>query len=385
MIPRILEHKIKRDLFKGKAIILYGPRQCGKTTLIEKIAADSGVPFLYKNGDEPDTRELFGNITTTQIKAMIGNTRLLIIDEAQRIANIGLTIKLITDNIKDVQVIATGSSAFELAENIREPLTGRKYEHFLFPLSYEEMTMKTGRTEERRMLEQRLIYGYYPDIINHPGEERRLLNLLSDSYLYKDLFAYEKIKKPSLLQKLLKALALQLGNEVSFNELARLVGADKETIERYIDLLEKAFVVFTLPAFSRNLRTEIRKSRKVYFYDNGIRNAIIANFTPPGLRTDTGALWENFLVSERYKIVSYYDLYGNSYFWRTMQQQEIDYLEDRDGKLNAYEFKWNPDKKERIPLTFSKAYPGSDFRVINPGTFDFFVTSEQHESESKNN
>jgi predicted AAA+ superfamily ATPase len=376
MIPRTLEQKIKQDLFKGKAIIIYGPRQCGKTTLIEKIATDSGLSYLLKNGDEPDTRELFGNITSTNLSTILGNKKLLIIDEAQRIPNIGLTIKLITDNIRDVQVIATGSSAFELAESIREPLTGRKYEHFLFPLSFEEMSAHIGRTEERRLLEYRLIYGYYPDIINHPGEEPRLLNLLSDSYLYKDLFAYEKIKKPSLLVKLLKALALQLGNEVSFNELSRLVGADKETVERYIDLLEKAFVIFTLPAFNRNLRTEIRKSRKIYFFDNGIRNAIIANFSATGLRTDTGALWENFLVSERRKVISYYDLFGNSYFWRTMQQQEIDYLEDRDGILHAYEFKWNPDKKERIPLTFSKAYPNSIFNVINPKTFGSFVEKQ---------
>ena len=373
MIPRVLEQKIKQDLYKGKAIIIYGPRQCGKTTLIEKIATDSGLSYLLKNGDEPDTRELFGNITTTNLTTILGNKKLLIIDEAQRIPNVGLTIKLITDNFRDVQVIATGSSAFELAESIREPLTGRKYEHFLFPLSFEEMSAHIGRTEERRLLEYRLIYGYYPDIINHPGEEPRLLNLLSDSYLYKDLFAYEKIKKPSLLVKLLKALAFQLVNEVSFNELSRLVWADKETVERYIDLLEKAFVIFTLPAFNRNLRTEIRKSRKIYFFDNGIRNAIIANFTTTGLRTDTGALWENFLVSERRKVISYYDLFGNSYFWRTMQQQEIDYLEDRDGILNAYEFKWNPDKKERVPLTFSKAYPNSKFNLINPKTFESFV------------
>jgi uncharacterized protein len=374
MIPRILDQKIKNDLFKGKAIILYGPRQCGKTTLIEKIAQDSGIEYLLKNGDEPDTRELFGDITTSQLRTIIGGRKLLIIDEAQRIVNIGLTIKLITDNIRDVQVIATGSSAFELAESIRESLTGRKYEHFLFPVSYEEMSNYTGNTEERRLLEHRLIYGYYPDVINHPGEERKLLNLLSDSYLYKDLFAYEKIKKPALLQKLLKALALQLGNEVSFNELARLIGADKETIERYIDLLEKAFVVFTLPAFSRNLRTEIRKSRKVYFFDNGIRNAIISNFTSPGLRTDTGALWENFLVSERRKAVSYYDWYGNFYFWRTVQQQEIDYLEDRDGHLFAYEFKWSKEKHDRVPITFSKAYPGSTYNVITPKSFEGFVS-----------
>ncbi|MEI6900800.1 MAG: ATP-binding protein [Bacteroidota bacterium] len=377
MISRILENKITQDLFKGKAIILYGPRQSGKTTLIDKIAKDSGLQYLVKNGDEPDTRDLFENITSTRLKSVIGQNKLLIIDEAQRIANIGLTIKLVTDNLKDVQVIATGSSAFELAESIREPLTGRKFEHFLFPVSYEEMSAHIGQSEERRLLEHRLIFGYYPDILNHPGEERRLLNLLSDSYLYKDLFAYERIKKPSLLQKLLKAIALQLGNEVSYNELSRLIGADKETVERYIDLLEKAFVVFTLPSFSRNLRTELRKSRKIYFFDNGIRNAILSNFTTLNLRTDKGALWENFLVSERRKVVNYHDLYFNSYFWRTKNQQEIDYIEERDGVLTGYEFKWNQDNRVKAPITFSKAYPGSGFNLITPATFELFVGTDE--------
>lgn len=372
MIARILDQKIRKDLFKGKAIILYGPRQSGKTTLIRKIATESGLPFLFQSGDEPDTRELFENATSTRLKALIGDRKLVVIDEAQRIANIGIAIKLITDNLPEVQVVATGSSSFELAETIREPLTGRKYEHFLFPVSYPEMVASTGAQEERRMLEHRLIYGYYPEVLNHPGEERRHLNMLSDSYLYKDLFAYERIKKPVLLQKLLKALALQLGCEVSFNELSRLIGADKETVERYLDLLEKSFVVFTLPAYSRNIRTEIRKSRKVYFYDNGIRNAIIANFTPPGLRTDTGALWENFMVSERRKSVGYYDWHCNSFFWRTAQQQEIDYLEERDGRLDAYEFKWHATRNARLPVTFSKAYPGTGFTLITPETFTPF-------------
>jgi predicted AAA+ superfamily ATPase len=376
MIARILESKISDDLFKGKAIILFGPRQSGKTTLVEKIARNSGVAYMMRNGDEPDTRELFENVTSTSLKAVIGNNRLLIIDEAQRIRNIGLTIKLITDNIPEVQVLATGSSAFELAETIREPLTGRKYEHFLFPLSFQEMSSYHGNLEERRLLEHRLIFGYYPDVINHPGQEPRHLTLLSDSYLYKDLFAYEGIKKPSLLQKLLKALALQLGNEVSYNELSRLIGADKETVERYIDLLEKAYVIFRLNGFSRNLRTEIRKSRKIYFIDNGIRNAIVSNFSPPGLRNDTGALWENFLVSERRKLNSYHDFYGNAFFWRTAQQQEIDYLEEKDNLLNTFEFKWGSGKTNSPPVTFTKAYPGSRFETINQGNFQDFVTNQ---------
>ena len=379
MIIRHLESKISNDLFKGKAIILFGPRQSGKTTLVEKIAGNAGVPFLMRNGDEPDTREHFENVTSTSLKALIGDARLLVIDEAQRIRNIGLTIKLITDNLPDVQVMATGSSAFELAETIHEPLTGRKYEHFLFPLSFEEMAAFNGMQEERRLLEHRLIFGYYPDVINHPCQEPRHLALLSDSYLYKDLFAYEGIKKPSLLQKLLKALALQLGNEVSYNELSRLIGADKETVERYIDLLEKAYVIFQLNGFSRNLRTEIRKSRKIYFLDNGIRNAIISNFSPPGLRTDTGALWENFLVSERRKLNSYHDFYGSTFFWRTTQQQEIDYLEEKDNFLNAFEFKFGTDMKKAPPLTFTRGYPESRFGTINPGNFESFVMRQMQE------
>ena len=372
MIPRILETSIKRDLFKGKAIIIFGPRQSGKTTLINKISESEGIPFMIMNGDEPDTRELLENATSTKLKTIIGNHKLLIIDEAQRIANIGITIKLITDNLKHVQVIATGSSAFELAAGISEPLTGRKYEHFLFPFSFEEMSNYTGGIEEQRLLEHRLIFGYYPEVINHPGQEQRHLALLTDSYLYKDLFAYEKIKKPSLLQKLLRALALQLGNEISFNEISGLIGADKETVERYIDLLEKAFVVFTLPSFSRNHRTEIRKGRKVYFLDNGIRNAILSNYTPVGLRTDVGALWENFLVSERRKANHYHGRYGNAYFWRTVQQQEIDYLEERDGGLDAYEFKWG-SKKKKAPKTWTSNYPEASYTVINPQNYPEFI------------
>ena len=230
MIPRLLESNIRNDLYKGKAIILYGPRQSGKTTLITKIASDFGNDSIIANGDEPDIREIMENATSSRLRSFIGNRKLIVIDEAQRIHNIGITLKLIIDQIKDVQVIATGSSAFELADSINEPLTGRKYEHFLFPLSFREMCNYSGMLEEKRLLEHRMIYGSYPEVINHPGEERRYLSLLSDSYLYKDLFAYEKIKKPSLLMKLLKSLALQLGNEVSYNELSRHTGADKETV-----------------------------------------------------------------------------------------------------------------------------------------------------------
>jgi predicted AAA+ superfamily ATPase len=373
MIPRLLESNIRNDLYKGKAIILYGPRQSGKTTLITKIASDFGNDSIIANGDEPDIREIMENATSSRLRSFIGNRKLIVIDEAQRIHNIGITLKLIIDQIKDVQVIATGSSALELADSINEPLTGRKYEHFLFPLSFREMCNYSGMLEEKRLLEHRMIYGSYPEVINHPGEERRHLSLLSDSYLYKDLFAYEKIKKPSLLMKLLKSLALQLGNEVSYNELSRHTGADKETVERYVDLLSKAFVIFTLPAFSRNLRTELRKGKKIYFYDNGVRNAILSTFTPPGLRTDTGALWENYLISERKKALHYLMRFRNMYFWRTAQQQEIDYLEEYDGNLTAFEFKWNNHTNLRFPRTFSAAYPNSEFQFITQENFPDFL------------
>jgi len=373
MISRTLEKLIHDDFFKKKAIIIYGPRQSGKTTLVKALADKVGVPYLYLVGDDMDVREHLQDSTSAMLKKLIGNNKLVIIDEAQRIKNIGISLKIIVDQLPDVQVIATGSSAFELADIITEPLTGRKFEHLLFPLSFHEMVNHHGLLEEQRLLEYRMIYGYYPEIVTGYGNEKRLLQLLSDSYLYKDLLAYEGLKKPMLLQKLLRALALQLGSEVSYNELSLTVGADKQTIERYIDLLEKSFIVFRLNAFSRNIRNELKKSRKVYFYDNGIRNAIVSNYSSLGLRTDTGALWENFLVSERMKYLHYNFIHGNSYFWRTTQQQEIDYLEDRDGKLFAFEFKWNPKAKIKIPKTFTNAYPQSEFQLITRDNFQQFL------------
>jgi predicted AAA+ superfamily ATPase len=274
------------------------------------------------------------------------------------------------DNIPDVQVIAMGSSALELAGRIKEPLTGRKYEYYLYPLSFEEMVNHTSLLEEKRLLEHRMIYGYYPQIVTSPGNEETLLQLLSDSYLYKDLFALEQVKKPMLLEKLLQALALQIGSEVNYHELSQLVGADKETVERYIDLLEKAFVVFRLSSLSRNLRNEIKKGKKIYFWDNGIRNAIIKNFNLPSQRQDIGGLWENFLVSERQKVMHYHQKYINRYFWRTHAQQEVDYIEEQGGKLSAWEFKWNPKAKGRIPKTFLEAYPQTETGVITPANVE---------------
>ena len=337
------------------------------------VVEQADVPFRWFSGDEPDVRQLLSNVTSTQLKSLFGPEKLIVIDEAQRIENIGLTLKLATDNFPDVQVIATGSSAFELANRINEPLTGRKFEFYLYPFSFGELSDHTDPLTEKRLLENRLIFGTYPDVVNQPGRERDTLTLLADSYLYKDLFAYEGLKRSSLFQKILSALALQVGNEVSYLELARLVGADKNTVERYIDLLEQAFVVFRLHGFSRNLRTELRKAKKIYFYDNGIRNAIIGNYQSLASRTDTGALWENYLMAERLKTFRYQRLYGGRYFWRTTQQQEIDYLEDRDGQLRGYEFKWSPTAKSRFPKPFLDAYPNSFTQVVSTDNYEEFL------------
>jgi len=370
MIQRTIVSQIAECLFQGKAIILFGPRQVGKTTLVEALLEQREEKVLFLNGDEADVRELLTDTTSTRLRTIAGDHTIVFIDEAQRIPNVGLTIKLFTDQIKHVQVIATGSSAFELAARIHEPLTGRKFEFMLFPLSMKEMVEQHGFLEEQRLLEHRLVYGYYPEIVTHPGQEKKLLKLIANSYLYKDLLALGSINKPALLEKIVKALALQIGSEVHYQELAQLVGADNQTVEKYIDLLEKAYVVFRLPAYSRNVRNEIKKGKKIYFYDNGIRNAVVGNFTPLQNRTDKGALWENFLISERWKYLTYQEMNAHRYFWRTTQQQEIDYLEEREGKLFAYEFKWKPSSKAKFPKTFLNNYPAAETHLIHTKNFE---------------
>lgn len=371
MINRILRQTIQDRLFKGKALIIFGPRQVGKSTLVEQILQERD--HLYLNGDDADVREILTNTTATKLNLAIGQKKIIFIDEAQRIPNIGLTIKLFTDQIKSVQVIATGSSAFELSSQINEPLTGRKYEFMLYPLSFGEMVQNHGLIQERRLIEHRLIYGYYPEIVSKPGEETELLKLLANSYLYKDLLMLEQIKKPLILSKLLKALALQLGSEVNYNEIAQTIGSDPKTVDKYIDLLEKAFVVFRLPAFSKNLRNEIKKGKKVYFYDCGIRNAIISNFKPVSSRTDVGALWENFVIAERLKYRAYHQVDAEQYFWRTTQQQEIDFIEETQDSLQAYEFKWSPTAKAKFPSTFASAYLNTTFKIISPQNIEEFL------------
>lgn len=376
MIQRQLYNELKDDLFRGKAILLFGSRQVGKTTLIESLIAPYADDTLVFSGDEAATRKTFSDIGTAQLRRIIGDKKIIFFDEAQRIQNIGLMLKLITDQIKDVQVIATGSSAFELANKTNEPLTGRKFEYHLFPLSFIEMTNHTHFLEEKALLHERLLYGYYPEIVSSSNTRRAVksLKLLSESYLYKDILALDGIQKPDILTKLIKAIALQVGSEVSYNELARLTGSNPHTIEKYIDILEKAFVIFRLPSYSKNVRNELKKSKKIYFYDNGIRNAVIADFRPLNSRTDKGALWENFLISERKKYLAYSQEFAiRSYFWRTRQQQEIDYIEETYSGLQAWEFKWNPETKAKFPETFLKAYPDTETEVVTSDDFEGFI------------
>lgn len=370
MIPRILQSELEKRLFKGKAILLFGARQTGKSTLAEALLSAQQQEWLTLNGDDADVREALSNAMADKLKAIIGNKKILLVDEAQRIENIGLTLKIITDQIKGVQVIATGSSSFELSSRVNEPLTGRKYEFMLYPISFGEMVNYTGLLQEKRLIEHRMLYGYYPEVVTNPGEERERLKLLASSYLYKDLLMLEQIKKPALLEKLLNALALQVGNEVSFTEIGQLIQSDYKTVEKYIDLLEKAFVIFQLPAFSRNVRNEIKKGKKIYFYDCGIRNAIINNFKPLSTRTDVGALWENFIIVERIKHLRYVGKETKHYFWRTTQQQEIDLIEESETGLTAFEFKWNKNAKARIPQTFTGNYPGSKTLIVSPNNIE---------------
>jgi len=313
-------------------------------------------------------------VNAETLRQIIGKNRIVFIDEAQRIKNIGLVLKIIIDQIKPTQLLVSGSSALELANEINEPLTGRKWEYMLYPISWQELEQHIGYLVAHQQLEQRLIYGFYPEVINNQGDEQEILKQLTGSYLYKDLLSYKGIKKHGNIEKLVRALALQLGCEVSYNELARLVQVDKNTVQTYLDLLEKAFVIFKLQPLSRNVRSEISTSRKIYFYDNGIRNALIANFNPVDLRNDIGVLWENFLISERRKVLEYNRIYTNTYFWRTKYQQEIDYIEEQGGKFFAYEFKWNPYKKVKFSQSFINAYGNVETKTIHRDNYQEFVT-----------
>jgi predicted AAA+ superfamily ATPase len=373
MIKREIQSSIDTKLYKGKLIIIYGARQVGKTTLLESIQKKYIDSHIYLNCDEPDIREQLANATSTKLKSIVGKKKLVLIDEAQRVKNIGITLKLFADQLKNVQVIATGSSAFELSNEIKESLTGRKYEFILYQLSMRELSNEYGWLETNRLLEERIIYGMYPEIVINPHEKKSLLKEIINSYLFKDVLSYEGIRKPDVLEKILIAIAAQIGSEVSYKELAGTVGIDKGTITKYLDILEKAFVIFRLPPLSRNIRTEITKMHKIYFYDTGIRNTLVNNFNALATRNNKGAIWENFLITEKLKMNSALNIDAKIHFWRTTQQQEIDYIEDVESDLYVYEFSWNVNKKKKIPLTFLKAYDTKSSAVINTENYGRFL------------
>lgn len=370
MFNRTLSELIRPKIGRGKAIMVIGPRQVGKTTLILKEL--EGLDYNFFDGDDPTVRSILDSPNTEQIRNLLGDKKIVFIDEAHRINNIGITLKIITDQFKDVQLWISGSSSFTLSHELNEPLTGRKWQYEMYPISWEEFENQQGYLKSEQQLETRLKYGFYPDVINNPGDEIEILKNLVNSYLYKDVLSYAEIRKPEVLEKLVQALALQIGSEVNYTELAQIVGVDKNTIQRYVDILEKGYVIYRLGSYSRNIRNEIKKSKKIYFYDTGIRNMIIGNFNNLDLRIDKGGLWENFLITERKKQNNYKMTLAKPYFWRTTQQQEIDYVEELSGQLYGYEFKWNSKKKIKIPRNFIQKYDAKE-KVINRDNFREFV------------
>ena len=379
-IERDLKAVLDSKIGKGKVLLLIGPRQVGKTTLLKNIltSISSEKKVQFWNCDESDVRQFLSEANSAKLKSFVGNSDFIVIDEAQRVKDIGLTIKLLHDSFPNVQLAVTGSSSLDLSNSINEPLTGRKFEYNLFPFSTNELVNHTSMLEEMRLLKNRLVYGFYPDVVNNPGEEKEILTNIVNSYLYKDVFEFQDIRKSSVIEKLVQALALQVGSEVSFNELGNLLGIDTVTVQRYVDLLEKSYVIFHIRSFSRNVRNELKKSIKIYFYDNGVRNSVISNFSPVELRSDIGALWENFLISEKIKNNAYHNKHAKYYFWRTTQKQEIDFIEEVDQNLFAYEIKYNPKKvNSKCPVTFSNNYPNVPFDVITSENYMDFVVHEE--------
>lgn len=374
MIKRILEEKLKNRIDFKKAIIILGPRQVGKTTLIKNLANDINEKYTYFNGDEIETQNLWKLENINFLKQSFGNQKLILLDEAQRIENIGLICKQIIDADERFQLIITGSSSLDIANLTQEPLTGRKWEYNLYPISIEELLKHTNYLEILKNLNSYLVFGTYPEVINEQKDAQEILKNLTTSYVYKDILALVGIKKPQILEKILTALAYQVGSEVSLSELSQTAGADVKTIESYIHLLEQSFVVHRLGTFSRNLRNEINKKKKVFFYDNGVRNALISNFNPISARNDVGALWENFLIIERKKLLAYHGFYGKTYFWRNKDKAEIDYVEEINGELYVYEFKWNPKEKVKFPPIFMENYKPKSAQSINKENFMEFLT-----------
>lgn len=370
LLQRILQHTIESALFKGKVIILYGARRTGKTTLVKQILNKQQENAEYINCELQEYHDVLSTTNSVLLKDFIGKKQLIVLDEAQHIENIGLTLKVLVDTFPQVQFIATGSSSFDLSSKISEPLTGRLRQYLLLPLSMEELRQQFSLIDLQAMLPKMMRFGLYPQVFTATGDERiEELADISNNYLYKDILQFENLKKPDLISGLLKAIALQTGSEVSYNELAQLTGTNVHTVKRYLELLEKNFIIFRLGSFSRNLRKEINKSQKFFFYDVGIRNTIIRNYNDSDLRTDTGGLWENFCIVERIKHNENHRNFVNTYFWRTYDQKEIDYIEEAAGELKCFEFKYNPKTKSKIPAEFLTTYPGSSFSVITPKNF----------------
>ena len=376
MIARLIENKIRKALEQKKVVTVLGPRQAGKSTLAGIVAESESKRILELNGDDSDVRTMFEDTDETRIRTLLGNNDFLLVDEAQKIHNVGNMLKIVADRIPGVKVIATGSSSFKLAKAVNESLTGRKREFRLYPLTFKEMAEHTNLLEESRLIRHRMVYGYYPEVACSPGNEKEVLKELIDSYLYKDVLEENTIGRPDRLVKLLQALAFQIGSTVSSNELAGLVGIDAKTVDRYINILEKNFIIFTLPSYASNQRNELKFSRKLYFWDLGIRNAVIGNMAPLELRPpeEAGHLWENFLVSERIKRNDYAGrTFVKHYFWRTQQKKEVDLIEIEDGRMSAFEFKWKPGKAVAAPRQFTTQYNNAEFHCITPSEIDGFL------------
>jgi hypothetical protein len=370
MIKRILTDKISERIGRGKAIILIGARQVGKSTTFNELIRGLDMPVLSLNCDDPAVLNMLTDVSTTDLDRLVGNYKVIMIDEGQRFSDIGMIVKRIIDNYRDVQVLVTGSSSLNLRNRLNEPMTGRKYEFIMYSVSTAELYNTDGYLRTQQLLDFRLIYGSYPDVLMHQSEARELIMGLSDSYLYKDILELDSVRKSGLLRKLLIALALQVGSEVSYNEVAKTIGSDSRTVERYIDLLEKCFVIYRLYGLNRNMRNELKKTKKILFYDNGVRNAIINNFAPVNLRSDMGALWENFFIMERIKMNAYNGRYVNYYFWRTTDQKEIDFIEESDGSFTIFEMKWNPRKgNAKFPKAFLDNYNCADQYVVTPENY----------------
>ncbi len=368
MITRTIHGKLQAYMHKQRALILYGARRTGKTTLLNAIA-ESISNVHYINCDLIDGQEAFNFKNKEELQYNFGQYAYLLIDEAQRVADIGIKLKAIIDALPQLQVIATGSSSLDLSNRTNEPLTGRKFEFIIPPLSTAELYNYEGINAVKSGLAQRLIYGNYPEVYLERNMPQEVVKEIAGSYLFKDLLSFQDIKRPDLLKKMLIALAFQLGCEVSYTELANTVGMDKKTVDRYIGLLEQSFIIYRLGSFSKNLRNELKRANKVYFWDNGIRNALINNFSPLDKRNDTGALWENYIITERRKLMLTNRANFDHYFWRTTSQQEIDLIEVENGEISAFEIKWNPEKKAKIPLSFSKGYLAAKTAIINPQTY----------------